>query len=120
MFEQKLLLHEEIAKKICEMIITDEIQQNQRILSVRDFAIELKTNPNTVQKAFAYLERYDIFEASPGRGRFLTNDKRKINKLKREVVKADIKTFLKQMYRYQLPKQELMSLIKKEYKKNQS
>ena len=44
--------------------------------SVRALAVELAVNPNTIQKAYAELERLGIICSMPGRGSFIADNVR--------------------------------------------
>ena len=46
----------------------------ERIPGVRDLAIELKVNPNTVQRALAELDRQGLSRSERTTGRFVTDD----------------------------------------------
>ena len=49
---------------------------------VRDLALEAGVNPNTVQRAYAELERDDLVNAERTSGRFVTTDAEKIRALR--------------------------------------
>lgn len=52
------------------------IQPHEQLPSVRQLAMELGINPNTVQKAYRELEQEGLIYAVPGRGNFLSDARR--------------------------------------------
>ena len=56
-----------------------------RILAVRDLAAELQVNPNTIQRAFAELERDGLVRAERTAARFVTDATDRIRDLRRQL-----------------------------------
>ena len=52
--------------------------------SVRSLAMELSINPNTIQKAYAELERQGFIYTVKGRGNFVSGDSRLVEQRKTE------------------------------------
>ena len=67
--------------KIC--IISGKIKSGQRLPSVRDLALQIKVNPNTVQKALVELENLGLVYTERTNGKFVTDDKKLIDKYKK-------------------------------------
>ena len=75
-------IYEQIADKYKSLILTGVLQANEQLPSVRKLAMELSTNPNTVQKAYALLEREGYLYSVKGRGNFVReNDALKEQKI---------------------------------------
>ncbi|HPY63653.1 MAG TPA: GntR family transcriptional regulator [Bacillota bacterium] len=55
------------------------IQPHEQLPSVRQLAMELGINPNTVQKAYRELEQEGLIYAVPGRGNFLSDSERELD-----------------------------------------
>ena len=70
----KIPIYEEIANRIEEMVLTDVVEENEQLPSVRELANDLAVNPNTIQKAYSELERRGITYSMYGKGNFITND----------------------------------------------
>lgn len=64
---------------------------------VRDLAAEASVNPNTMQKAFAELERSGLVYSQRTAGRFITEDKDMIEKIKQDLAREQVSEFLKKM-----------------------
>jgi len=52
-------------------VATGRVQPGDRIPSIRDLAVDLRVNPNTVAKAYQELERASIVEVRRGMGYFV-------------------------------------------------
>ena len=55
-------------------ILKGILQADDQMPSVRSLAMELSTNPNTVQKAYTELEREGFIYTVKGRGNFVKGD----------------------------------------------
>lgn len=65
-------IYEQIINGVKELIIKGILSPGDKLPSVRELANELTTNPNTVSKAYAELERLKIIETLRGRGTFVS------------------------------------------------
>lgn len=61
----------QICEKLCVMIANGEIKPNERLLSVREVAVNAGVNPNTVQKAFELLEQKGLIYSVRSSGWFV-------------------------------------------------
>ena len=85
--------------------------EGSRVESVRDLAVEAKVNPNTMQKALSELEREGLVKTEHTSGRFITDDKEKIAKMREEIAGIEIETFIKKMQSLGFSKKENKKLI---------
>ena len=70
-FKKQKPIYLQIADQLCERMLQGEWQEGERMASVRDVAAGLGVNPNTVQRAFAWLEEQGIIASQRGIGYFL-------------------------------------------------
>ena len=92
----KVPIYEEIANKIEEMVLTDVLDADVQLPSVREFANDLAVNPNTIQKAYQELEIRGITYSVYGKGNFVTHDVGMIKQKKLENLFAQIWQKIKQ------------------------
>lgn len=71
----------QITDRICVKIAKGEITNGQKLLSVREVALEAGVNPNTVQKAFETLENEGLIYSVRGSG-WYAGDCQSLAKLK--------------------------------------
>src|SRR6476620_2076480 len=61
----------QIADYICEQILLRHWQQSEKIPSVRELAVNLAVNPNTVVRSSAWLEEITVSSRQRGLGYFV-------------------------------------------------
>lgn len=61
----------QIADYLLEKILSGEWKEEEKIPSVRDSAVELEVNPNTVMRAYDWLKQHDIIVDKRGVGYFV-------------------------------------------------
>lgn len=64
----------QICEKVCLGIALGEFKAGERLLSVREIALDAGVNPNTVQKSFDILEQKGILYSQRGSGWFVGED----------------------------------------------
>lgn len=68
-------IYEQIRDQILRYIELGVLQSNDKLPSVRQLAVELGINPNTVQKAYQELESQGYIYTLPKKGAFITERK---------------------------------------------
>ena len=79
-------IYEQIVERFKTLILKGAMQADEQIPSVRSLAMELSINPNTIQKAYAELERQGFIYTVKGRGNFVSGDSGLVDKRKKEYV----------------------------------
>jgi DNA-binding transcriptional regulator YhcF (GntR family) len=67
-FTDKQAIYLQIAETVCDGIVAGKWQTDERIPSVREMAVELLVNPNTVMRAYEYLQAKGIIYTKRGVG----------------------------------------------------
>lgn len=70
-FRSRTPIYEQLIEKIRELIIRGVLNADEQLPSVRELALELTVNPNTIQKAYRELERLGYTYSIQGRGSFV-------------------------------------------------
>ncbi|MFW6312462.1 MAG: GntR family transcriptional regulator [Spirochaetota bacterium] len=65
-------IYQQVADHVCEMILKGSWPEGERIPSVREMAVELQVNPNTVNKGYAYLQDQELIYNQRGIGYFVS------------------------------------------------
>ena len=99
-------------------IVSGELQEGSRLESVRDLAVKARVNPNTMQKALSELERIGLVRTERTAGRFITDDKERIKKMKQDIAEEEIFLFLNKMKSLGFEKSDVMELLDKKLKTN--
>lgn len=64
----------QIADQVCENILLEKWRPGDRIPSVREMAVSIEVNPNTVLRTFTYLQEKGIIFNKRGIGYFVSED----------------------------------------------
>ncbi|MGL1893946.1 MAG: GntR family transcriptional regulator [Spirochaetaceae bacterium] len=101
-FNSKKSIYNQISDLICENILLEKFKEEDRIQSVRDLAVELEVNPNTVMRAFSFLQDEGIIFNKRGIGYFICEGaKDMVLKLKKSsFVKEELPTIFKESSLY--------------------
>lgn len=75
-------------------IVSGKIQKGEKLMSTRELAIELKVNPNTIQRVFRELENEQICYTKRGMGTYVTDDDRIVETLKAQLATEKIEQFI--------------------------
>lgn len=73
-FNEPRSIYLQIADQIRERILQGEWEAGERIPSIRELAIELGVNPNTVTKSYQALLDWGIVANQRGRGYFVSDE----------------------------------------------
>lgn len=65
-------LYVQIEEQVKTAIASGVLEAGERLPTVRELALELTINPNTVARAYRELERAGFISTTPGRGTFVT------------------------------------------------
>ena len=72
-YSDKRPIYEQVVK-IQMLIVNGALEADAKLPSVRALAVELAINPNTIQRAYAELERRGFIYSVKGRGNFVRAD----------------------------------------------
>lgn len=72
-YQDKRPIYEQVVEKIQTLIVKGAFEKDMKLPSVRNLAIELSINPNTIQRAYAELENSGFIYTVKGRGNFVAS-----------------------------------------------
>ena len=89
----------EMADRLCDEILADKYKDDDRIPSVREYAVLLEVNTNTAVKAYDELSRANIIYNKRGLGYFVTPGAKKqiLKERKKEFMKERLPELFRQM-----------------------
>lgn len=99
-FKDNEAIYLQIAAYVCDNILMDKWPPEQKIPSVRDLAVELEVNPNTVMRSYEFLQKQEVVYNKRGLGLFVAPDGyKKVKKLRREsFMQQNLPELFKNMY----------------------
>lgn len=84
----------QLVDEFTRRIVTGEWQSGEKVPSVRELALDLGVNPNTVQKALGEVDRTGLTSTERTAGRFVTTDEEAISAARSALAAATADTFV--------------------------
>lgn len=104
-------IYAQLVERIQMQIVSGYYPPGSKLPSVRELAAEAAVNPNTMQKAFAELERSELLITQRTNGRTVTEDTEMINRIRKDLAKEHLTAFIAKMKELGYSKQEIIALI---------
>ena len=110
-FDEKIPIYLQIIDFIKKDIVTERLKGGEKLPSVREFAEQLKVNPNTVQRVYQEMEREGITSTIRGTGTFVKDDQKMIERIKWDMAKELMNSFVEGMKGIGLTPEQIKSYI---------
>lgn len=101
----------QLVAEFSRRIAVGEWEPGGRIVGVRDLALELGVNPNTVQRALAELERAGLCHTERTAGRFVTADADLLAGLRRELAASAADDFIARAHGFGMSKTQAVRFL---------
>ncbi|MBR3281521.1 MAG: GntR family transcriptional regulator [Clostridia bacterium] len=105
-------IYEQIVNEIERFVTLGVYQPKQKIESVRDLALNLGINPNTVKKAYDELERRGVITTLSTKGTFITENIKALTKSKIDERIEAIKAEMIELEKLGISKEEIIKRLK--------
>ena len=102
----------QIEEQICVTIASGELKADDKLLSVREVALEAGVNPNTVQKAFEGLEKEGLIYSVRGSGWYVSDSTEKAKELTKQIIETKTKAYFNDMKLLGLSMEEIKEYVK--------
>ena len=107
-------IYEQVIEKMKDLILLGVLETDSQLPSVRELAMELSINPNTVQRAYAELERQGVIYCIKGRGNFVAGIKNLMEQHTEEM-KSQLSELVKKAKKADVSEEEFVELVKQFY-----
>mgnify|MGYP005761705559 FL=1 len=113
-FKENQTIYLQIAERISDEILLGHYAFGARIPSVREYAVLVEVNANTVMRSYEFLQTQGIIFNKRGIGFFVAPDaKIKIREYRRnEFLKNELPRFFMQLYTLHIPMDEIDSMYR--------
>ncbi|WP_332274632.1 GntR family transcriptional regulator [Bacillus velezensis] len=112
-FQSSKPIYLQIADRVYYRLIRDELSPGDKLPSVREMAVQMKVNPNTIQRTYSEMERLGIVETRRGQGTFIAERSDLKAELKDRLTKDVFKRFIQEMAELGLSPEEMIDGIKR-------
>lgn len=92
-------------------IVSGKTKKGEKLMSTRELAIELKVNPNTIQRVFRELENERICFTKRGMGTYVTEDDHVVETLKEQLASEKIEQFVMGMKQLNVSLSEIIERL---------
>ncbi len=96
-FDNERPIYIQLVEMIRIDIVSGKLKKGEKLPSVRELAFMIKVNPNTMQKALVTLEDEKLIYTKRTNGKYVTEDEKLIEKMKRELAKEKVNNYLNSM-----------------------
>jgi GntR family transcriptional regulator len=99
-FRESTAIYLQIADYICERILLRQWKAGERIPAVRELAVQLEVNPNTVMRTYEFLQGQNIIHNQRGIGYFVSTDAAQYARQyrKTEFIEKELPNIFRNMY----------------------
>lgn len=106
-------IYQHIYDIVVERIIIGQLREGDRVPSVRELAVELQVNPNTVMRAYESLCSNGIIASSRGIGYFVADgaSSRALEESRKEFIEGEMATLFRRMTILGISAEELTKLF---------
>lgn len=111
-YQSRASIYEQIINEIERFVALGIYKPREQLPSVRELALELGINPNTVKKAYSELERKGVIATISTKGTFIADSVEKVVIMKIDEGINDIKTIMESLERLGLSKEDIIRKIK--------
>ena len=105
----------QIIRYIKQQIVRGDLQPGDSIPSRREMAVNIKVNPNTVQKSYKEMEDMGIITTQRNYQSNITTDESLINKIKEDLINESMEVFRENMKAINVNKEDLIKIINDRY-----
>lgn len=106
-------IYEQVTERFKMLILRGVLTPDEKMPSVRNLAVDLSINPNTIQRAYSELERQGYIYTVKGKGNFVSDDGELFVKYKEEIF-AELRRICKAAFEAGITEEELIRRIKGE------
>ena len=104
-------IYRQIIQQIEYAILSGRMKSGDRLPTIRSLAVELKTNPNTIARAYGELEIRGILATQVGSGTFISGKKPEADDSLSRKIREVLARFVQEMRSLGVDKRELVKLI---------
>ena len=113
-YKDRRPIYEQVAEKLEELMLLGVLGENEPLPSVRSLAMELSINPNTIQRAYAELERQGYIYTVKGKGSFVAENSVKKEKRKKDLL-IQVSEVIDEAIRLGISGEEIKNMVEIQY-----
>lgn len=111
-FDNDRPIYIQLVEQIKMYIISGKFKPGARLLSVRDLALQMKVNPNTMQRALVELENINLIYTERTNGKYVTTDEELIKSYRDNYAKEKVLKYFNDMNELGYTKKDAIKYLK--------
>lgn len=111
-FENGIPIYLQILERLRTEIASGAYPPGEKLPPVRELSLEAGVNPNTMQRAFAELEREGIVYTQRTSGRFVTEDETVLRQLRRSLSEGVVDEMCTRLARLGMSREEILEAVR--------
>jgi DNA-binding transcriptional regulator YhcF (GntR family) len=116
-FDERYPIYQQIVNRFSHSLVRGELTPGDRIPSIRDLAIGLKVNTNTIQRAYQEMEREELIFSQRGTGYFVMKGENIVDRVKDKMLQESMSRFLQEMRSLGFNDLEILTQLKEQIEK---
>ncbi|WP_071131970.1 GntR family transcriptional regulator [Alterileibacterium massiliense] len=112
-FKNGIPIYLQIIDELSISIASGKYAPGDKLPSVREFAVDIGVNPNTLQRAFSTMESMGIVHVDRTNGRYVTDDEKVLSELRAKLSKRYIEELVTRMRKLKMSDEEILNAIKR-------
>nr|WP_297883952.1 GntR family transcriptional regulator [uncultured Blautia sp.] len=117
-YQDRRPIYEQVTERFRILIYREALPAGSRLPSVRQLAMDLSINPNTIQRAYAQLEKEGLIYPVKGKGNFVA-DTQQIKKKNREDYRRELMETVQKGKSLGFSEEELVSEVEHSYEEGE-
>jgi GntR family transcriptional regulator len=108
-----LPVYEQVKRAIKLAILAGRLKDGEKLMSLRELALKLNINPNTIIKIYSQLEFEGYVYSRPGSGYFVRYDKDKMKKEKYELFEKESLDYISKVIELGYSFEDILEIMRK-------
>ncbi|RNF39210.1 GntR family transcriptional regulator [Planococcus salinus] len=113
-FDKNKPIYQQLIDRLSGDIIRGTRKPGDKLPSVREYAVEAGVNANTIQRVYKEMESMGITETKRGQGSFVTEDQKRLEKLREDMKSTLVQSFITSLEAYGFSREEISELVRRE------
>lgn len=111
-YKDRMPIYEQIVREIERFVALGVYEENMKMPSIRQMAIELGINPNTVKKAYTILENKGVISTISTKGTFISNNTKSVvnDKINNGII--EIKQKIEELEKLGISRKDIIDRLK--------
>ena len=111
-YQSRVPIYEQIVLEIERQVALNILKPNEQIPAIRELAINLGINPNTVKKAYDTLEQKKVIISKSTKGTFITDNVDEVKRIMVDKIIDDIKKNIQELENIGINKEDIIKKLK--------